>query len=32
MVTSATIEDQWARFIAWFDIYVKNAKKAPVVP
>ena len=30
--TSETDLDQWARFIAWFDIYVKNAKKAPVVP
>jgi dipeptidyl aminopeptidase/acylaminoacyl peptidase len=30
--TRETDLDQWARFIAWFDIYVKNAKKAPVVP
>lgn len=30
--TLQTNLDQWARFIAWFDIYVKNAKKAPVVP
>jgi dipeptidyl aminopeptidase/acylaminoacyl peptidase len=30
--TKETDLDQWARFIAWFDIYVKNAKKAPVVP
>jgi dipeptidyl aminopeptidase/acylaminoacyl peptidase len=30
--TVQTNLDQWARFIAWFDIYVKNAKKAPVVP
>jgi dipeptidyl aminopeptidase/acylaminoacyl peptidase len=30
--TRETDLDQWARFIAWFDIYVKNAKKAPIVP
>jgi dipeptidyl aminopeptidase/acylaminoacyl peptidase len=30
-VTRETDLDQWARFIAWFDIYVKNAKKS-VVP
>ncbi|HET9423983.1 MAG TPA: prolyl oligopeptidase family serine peptidase [Gemmatimonadaceae bacterium] len=30
--TNETILDQWARFIAWFDIYVKNAKKTAVVP
>lgn len=30
--TRETDLDQWARFIAWFDIYVKNAKKPAVVP
>jgi len=31
--TKETDLDQWARFVAWFDIYVKNAKtKTPVVP
>jgi dipeptidyl aminopeptidase/acylaminoacyl peptidase len=30
--TRETDLDQWARFIAWFDIYVKNAKKGPIVP
>lgn len=24
--------DLWARWFAWFDVYVKNAKPAPVVP
>jgi len=22
--------DQWARWIAWFDVYVKNRETAPV--
>jgi dipeptidyl aminopeptidase/acylaminoacyl peptidase len=30
--TRETDLDQWARFIAWFDLYVKNGKKAAVVP
>jgi dipeptidyl aminopeptidase/acylaminoacyl peptidase len=29
--TKETDLDQWARFVAWFDIYVKNAKPA-IVP
>jgi dipeptidyl aminopeptidase/acylaminoacyl peptidase len=30
--TRETDLDQWARFIAWFVVYVKNAKKPAVVP
>ena len=29
--TKETDMDQWARFVAWFDVYVKNAKTPKVV-
>lgn len=30
--TKETDLDQWARFVAWFDIYVKNPKPKTIVP
>jgi hypothetical protein len=29
--TRETILDQWARWVAWLDTYVKNGERKPVV-